>query len=135
MYIVSTLDLPEETVLIPMDAMLIEQVLINILENAVQHGGNVTKLTLRLQLQGQWAVFEISDNGQGIPVDRLGTIFTGLYDSKDRPADNSKRNSGIGLTVCATIIRAHGGTIQAENLPEGGARFRFRLKTEEMIDE
>lgn len=130
-----TLDLPEEMVLIPMDAMLMEQVLINILENAVQHGGNVTKLTLRVQLQGQWAVFEISDNGQGIPADRLSAIFTGLYDSKDRPADNSKRNSGIGLTVCATIIRAHGGTISADNLPEGGARFRFRLKTEEMTDE
>ena len=130
-----TLKLPKETVLIPMDAMLIEQVLINILENAVQHGGNVTQLTLQVLLQGQWAEFQISDNGQGIPIDRLSAIFTGLYDSKDRPIDNSKRNSGIGLTVCATIIRAHGGIIHAENLPEGGARFCFRLKTEEMTDE
>lgn len=130
-----TLELPEEMVLIPMDAMLIEQVLINMLENSVQHGGHVTRLTLRVQLQGQWAVFEVIDDGRGIPPDRLSAIFTGLYDNKDRPADNSKRNSGIGLSVCATIIRAHGGTISADNLPEGGAKFRFRLKTEESTDE
>lgn len=129
------LELPEELVLIPMDALLIEQVLLNILENAVQHGGGVTRLTLRVQLQGQWAVFEVSDNGRGIPPDRLSAIFTGLYDSRERPADNSKRNAGIGLSVCATIIRAHGGIIAADNLPEGGARFRFTLKTEESTDE
>lgn len=130
-----TLELPEEMVIIPMDAMLIEQVLINMLENAVQHGGNVTRLTLRVYLQDQWAVFEVVDDGTGIPADRLSAIFTGLYDNKDRPADRAKRNSGIGLSVCATIIRAHGGTISADNLPEGGARFRFRLKTEESTDE
>ncbi len=130
-----TLALPEEMVIIPMDAMLIEQVLMNMLENAMQHGGGVTQLTLGLQLEGQWAVFTISDNGRGIPAERLGAIFTGLYDVKDRPADHAKRNSGIGLSVCATIIRAHGGTITADNLPEGGARFRFRLKREDATDE
>ena len=129
------LHLPEETVLIPMDALLMEQVLLNILENAVQHGGHVTRLDLAVELQGQWAEFSIIDDGRGIRADRLPAIFTGLYDTKDRPADNSKRNSGIGLSVCATIVRAHGGNIQADNLPEGGARFRFWLKTEETMDE
>ena len=130
-----TLELPEELVLIPMDAMLIQQVLMNILENAVQHGGGVTRLTLRVSVEGRWATFEVSDDGRGIPADRLPTIFTGLYDAKDRPADNARRNAGIGLSVCATIIRAHGGTITADNLPEGGARFRFTLKTEDSTDE
>ena len=129
------LHLPEETVLIPMDALLMEQVLLNILENAVQHGGHVTRLDLSVELQGQWAAFSIIDDGRGIRADRLPAIFTGLYDTKDRPVDNSKRNSGIGLSVCATIVRAHGGNIQADNLPEGGARFRFWLKTEETMDE
>ena len=129
------LDLPDELIVIPMDAMLIEQVLINILENAVQHSRNMTQLRLRVRQTGQWGVFEISDNGCGIPAERLPHVFTGLYDSKDRPADNAKRNAGIGLSVCATIVRAHGGTIEAENLPEGGALFRFTLKTEETTDE
>lgn len=129
------LELPEELVIIPMDAMLISQVLINILENAVQHGGGVTRLMLRVSIHGRWAHFEVIDNGCGIPADRLDSIFTGLYDAKDRPADHAKRNAGIGLSVCATIIRAHGGTISARNLPEGGARFCFTLKTEETTDE
>lgn len=129
------LSLPDELVLIPMDALLIEQVLLNLLENAVQHGGPVSRLQLQLRLQGKWAVFEVRDDGRGIPAERLPAIFTGLYDNQDHPADNAKRNAGIGLSVCSTIIRAHGGTITADNLPEGGARLSFKLKTEETTDE
>ena len=125
--------LPEELVLVDIDAMLIQQVLINLLENAVQHGGEVTHLQLQVSVQGKWAHFEVRDNGRGIPTDRLSAIFTGLYEAKERPADHARRNAGIGLSVCATIIRAHGGTITAGNLPEGGARFCFTLKTEETI--
>lgn len=129
------LELPEELVIIPMDAMLIEQVLINLLENAVQHGTGMTQLTLRMHVVLEKAVFEVIDNGCGIAPDRLPYVFTGLYVSKERPADHSRRNAGIGLSVCATIIRAHGGTIEAENIPGGGAIFRFTLKTEEPADE
>ena len=129
------LKLPEELVLVDIDVMLIQQVLINLLENAVQHGGGVTRLELQVRRQGLWAVFEVRDNGKGIPADRFSGMFTGLYDAKDRPVDSAKRNAGIGLSVCATIIRAHGGTITASNLPKGGARFRFTLKTEENTDE
>ena len=129
------LELPEELILIPMDALLVEQVLLNILENAVQHGGGVTRLRLRVSRQEDMALFEIADNGGGIAPERLPTVFSGLYVPKDRPADNARRNAGIGLSVCATIIRAHGGTITAENIPEGGARFRFSLKTEETTED
>ena len=128
------LELPEELVMIPMDAMLMEQVLMNLLENAVQHAAGMKNLTLRVTAGEGQAVFEIQDDGCGIPEDRLSRIFSGYYDSKDRPED-ARRNAGIGLSVCATIVRAHGGTIQAENLPSGGALFRFTLKTEEMTDE
>ena len=129
------LELPGELVIIPMDPLLIQQVLANILENAVLHGKNLTKILLRVTLEDGWAVFEVSDDGCGIAPERLPHVFTGLYEEKGRPADHAKRNAGIGLSVCATIIRAHGGTIAAENIPGGGARFRFTLKTEEMSDE
>lgn len=129
------LALPEEPVFIPMDPLLIQQVLINILENAVQHGIGLTKILLRLTVSNGVATFEITDDGCGISPDRLAHIFTGLYDSPALPADHAKRNAGIGLSVCATIIRAHGGTIHAENLPTGGAAFRFTLRTEELSDE
>ena len=130
-----TLALPAEPVILSVDAMLMEQVLINLLENAVQHAAGMTRLILRVRLKGELAVFEVEDDGCGIAPERLPHIFTGLYDDKDRPADNARRSAGIGLSVCATIIRAHGGTIEAENLPGGGARFRFALKTEEATDE
>ncbi len=129
------LEIPNELVIIPMDALLIQQVLINILENAVQHGKGLTKIILRVTEADGWATIEIIDDGCGIAADRLPHIFTGLYSDKSKPADHSKRNAGIGLSVCATIIRAHGGTIQAANLPTGGAVFRFTLKTEETSDE
>ena len=129
------IDIPEEFVSIPMDAMLIEQVIINLLENAVQHSRGMTSLTLRTLVRGDKAVFEIEDNGCGIDPKRLETLFSG-YDTSDHTvADGQKKNAGIGLSVCASIINAHGGEIQAENRKTGGALFRFILDTEELNDD
>lgn len=129
------LDLPEEPVLIPMDALLMEQVLVNLLENAVQHAYGQTWIRMRVSVQACKATFEIADNGCGIPPDRMAQLFSGQFSPDQQHADNAKRNAGIGLSVCATIIRAHGGVIEAENAREGGAVFRFTLNTEEMSDE
>ena len=125
------LDLPEEMILIPMDALLIEQVLLNLLDNAVKHAQGMTQLSLRAAQTGNLVVFEVADNGCGISEDRLPHIFSGTLTQDERPADNNKRSAGIGLSVCATIIKAHGGDIRAENRPEGGATFRFTLALEE----
>ncbi len=125
------IDIPDDIVIIPMDSMLIEQVLVNILENAVQHAKGMTELTLRVFILNNNAIFEIKDNGSGISAERLDKIFTGLYETKPEMVDSQKRNAGIGLSVCATIIKAHGGDIKAENLRDGGAVFRFSLDTED----
>ena len=130
-----TLELPDEVVLIPMDAILIEQVIVNILENAVQHAQGMTALTLRVFTLGNKAIFEIADNGCGIDPKYMDTLFTGYYTSEREIADSQKKNAGIGLSVCATIIEAHGGSIKAENLKTGGAVFRFALDTEAINDE
>lgn len=129
------LQLPEDIVLVPMDAILIEQVVVNLLENAVQHAVGMTRLSLRVFVLGGQAIFEIEDDGCGIREDRLERLFTGYYEPKDQPADSQKRNFGIGLSVCATIIRAHGGDIRAENLKSGGAVFRFTLNLEDSTHE
>ena len=129
------LEIPEDVVIIPMDAILIEQVIVNVLENAVQHADGMTRLTLRVFTLGNQAIFEIADNGCGIDPKRLETLFTGYYTSEGEVADRHKKNTGIGLSVCATIIKAHGGNIKAENLKTGGAVFRFALDTEEISDE
>ena len=121
-------DIPEDFVSIPMDAILIEQVLLNILENAVQHAKGMTVLSLRVFVISGKAVFEVSDNGCGIAENRLKDIFNGAYTS-DIP-DSSKNNAGIGLSVCASIIKAHGGDIKAQNAKGGGSVFRFTLNLE-----
>ncbi len=130
-----TLELPDDVVMIPMDAILIEQVIVNILENAVQHARGMTSLTLRVFTLGSSAIFEIADNGCGIDPKRIDALFTGYYASEHELADSQKKNAGIGLSVCATIIKAHGGSIKAENVKTGGAVFRFALDTEAISDE
>lgn len=125
-------EIPEDIVLIPMDAMLIEQVLINILENAVDHAIGMTRLKLTVTTESNFAVFCVNDDGCGIPAERLGNIFSGYLDRDDiSPADGSRSNMGIGLSVCAAIIKAHGGEISAKNNPSGGASFSFSLKMED----
>jgi len=127
--------LPDEIVVIPMDAILIEQVLINLLENAVYHAKGMTVLSLQVLTQGDRAVFEIADDGCGIDENRLKHIFTGCYELQRDTASEKKRFAGIGLSVCATIVKAHGGSICAENRKEGGALFRFTLKKEDASDD
>lgn len=128
------IDIPEEIVVIPMDAILIEQVLVNLLENAVFHAKGMTKLILRVFTLGDQAVFEVEDDGCGIKKDRIHTIFSGYLGEIDQNSDDKKRNMGIGLSVCATIIKAHGGDISAENRKDGGAIFRFMLDKEDEAD-
>ena len=129
------LELPDELVIIPMDAILIEQVMVNILENAVQHAEGMTSLKLRVFTLGQQAIFEIKDNGCGIHPKRMDTLFTGYDTRVQEMADSQKKNAGIGLSVCATIIKAHDGSIKAENAKTGGAVFRFVLNTEHIDHE
>ena len=128
------LDLPEDIIIIPMDAILIEQVIFNLLENAVLHADGMTELVLKVFVLGQQVVFEVSDDGCGIEKERLSDIFNGsyhLFEDKASSADSQKHNSGIGLSVCQTIIKAHDGVIAAENNAKGGAVFRFSLNREE----
>ena len=122
--------LPEEFVSIPMDPVLIEQVLMNLLENAVFHAHGMRNLWLTVEAKKNHAVFTVADDGCGIPPDRMVHLFTGILNSES-PADSSRNNMGIGLSVCSTIVKAHGGEIQAGNRAEGGAFFRFMLELEE----
>lgn len=125
------LELPDDFVSIPMDAVLIEQVLINILGNAVDHAKGMTELTLQVTCEDNIAKFTINDNGCGIPADRMKDLFTGYLDRNMDTSDSSRSNMGIGLSVCATIVKAHGSEIHAENRKEGGASFWFTLEMEE----
>lgn len=123
-------EIPEDFVSIPMDSVLIEQVLMNLLENAVFHAHGMRNLWLRVELKNRKAVFFVEDDGCGIPVDRMDHLFTGLLDS-ETPVDSTRNNMGIGLSVCRTIIKAHGSELKAGNRPSGGAVFSFALEMED----
>lgn len=125
-------DVPNEFISIPMDAILIQQVLMNIMENAIMHAEGMTELEVAVRVEEDKAIFEIMDNGCGIPEDRIPNLFTGYLDRDTGvPTDGSRNNMGIGLSVCSTIIKAHGGIIYANNRPEGGALFGFSLDLED----
>ena len=127
--------IPEDFVSIPMDALLIEQVLINLLENAVKHAQGMTCLQLEVGLDKNKAVFTVRDNGCGIPKNQLPSLFTGRLSRDEAISDGKRTGMGIGLFVCAAIIRAHGSEIQGVNLPEGGAAFTFALTREESYEQ
>ena len=129
------IEIPDELVIIPMDPLLIEQVISNILENAVHHAFGMTEIFFRVRIEGGSALFEISDDGCGIDRDRLDKIFLGFYNRTEQNTDTKRRNAGIGLSVCATIIKAHGGSISAANSVGGGAVFSFTLAVEESAEE
>ena len=123
-------DIPEDFVTIPMDPMLIEQVLMNLLENAVFHAKGMEHLWLKVELQQDMAVFTVADDGCGIPTERLHRLFRGGLD-REGPMDSGRNNMGIGLSVCSTIVKAHGGEIRVSNRVGSGAEFSFGLKMEE----
>ena len=124
--------IPDDFISIPMDAMLTQQVLMNLLENAVFHAKGMNNLWLKATVQGHHTLFCVADDGCGISPEKMEGLFTGNSGSR---ADSGRSNMGIGLSVCAAIVRAHGGHIWAENRPEGGAAFYFTLETEDLDHE
>ncbi len=125
---------PEELLLVPMDGTLIEQVLINLMENALKHAHTESPIELEVSRQGGMAAFEVRDYGSGIAREELSHLFTGDVPIARRSSD-ATRGMGIGLSICMTIVKAHQGVMEAYNLPRGGAAFRFTLplESEEMI--
>lgn len=120
-------DIPETFLSIPMDAMLIQQVLMNLLENAALHAKGMEHLLLKVEIVKHQAVFSVIDDGCGIPPERMEALFTGLSgQSGDRG-----RGMGIGLSVCSAIVVAHGGQLKARNRRKGGAEFTFALDLED----
>ena len=123
-----SVEAPEELLMVPMDAILIEQVLANLLENAATHGKTTTHIRLSVCREGDQALFTVRDNGGGIPEKQLATLFDDqIRRTEETTVGDKKRNMGLGLTVCKAIVHAHGGVMSAGNLPEGGAELRFTL--------
>ena len=125
---------PSDLLFVPMDPILIEQVLVNLLENAVLHGRRNDGIRVAVDRAGGHACFTVRDHGAGIPEAAFAHLFEGNPSAEESRAHDNKRNMGIGLSVCMSIIKAHGGNMSARNVPDGGAEFRFTLPLEEQHD-
>ena len=125
-------DMPEEILIIPMDAILIEQVLVNLLWNAVNHGEFVRTIQITTEKSAAGIAIHVADDGKGILPELIPVIFDEqrAYAALSASGDTS-RYMGIGLSVCKTIIEAHQGTISVSNRQNGGAEFTFTLPFEE----
>ena len=124
------LDLSEDILYLPMDPLLVKQVIVNLLENAIRHSGDTEHIVLRLYREGDQAVVEVRDQGRGLSPDVCQAVQAGQPMPRSLSGD-STRGMGIGLSVCQNIIKAHGGSFTAVSRPEGGAVVRFGLPMEE----
>lgn len=127
-------ELPDDLLMARMDARLIIQVLINIVNNAVKYTPSGSDIVLRAERRGDMVEINIMDNGPGIPDEAKLHLFDMFYTASQGKSDN-RRGLGLGLSLCRAIIAAHGGEISvSDNLPVG-ARFTFTLPLEAMSGE
>ncbi len=116
--------LPPDLPLIPLDAVLLEQVFINLLENAAKYTPPGTPTEITAIAGADLVTVSVSDRGPGLAPGEEALIFEKFFRTADAPAG---KGVGLGLTICRGIVVAHGGQIWAENRPGGGASFRFTL--------
>lgn len=115
--------------LLPVDARLFTQVLVNLIDNAIRHSGKDTTVTVSAKVNGSFLVFKVSDNGIGVPEERLDQIFDNFFTTAYENGDK-QRGVGLGLTICKAIVEAHGGRITAFNNDKGGATFQIDMPME-----
>jgi two-component system sensor histidine kinase KdpD len=119
-------DLPDDLPLVFIDSILIEQVLVNLLENAIKYTPPGSRIDLSAWAEGQEVIVEVADRGPGLPPGEEERIFDKFY--RVHPTDAG--SIGLGLTICRAILEAHGGRIWAANRAGGGAVLRFVLPLE-----
>jgi two-component system sensor histidine kinase KdpD len=109
---------------VPLDDLLIQQVLVNLLENVIRHTPSGTPIDIAARKEKKFVVVEVADRGPGLPPDDLHRLFEKFYQAA---YSKNRLGAGLGLAICRGIVQLHGGTIEASNRPEGGAVFRFTL--------
>jgi two-component system sensor histidine kinase KdpD len=120
--------LPDDLPLVPLDAVLLEQVLINLLENAAKYTPEGQPIEISARAEDHEVLVEVADRGPGIPKDEAEHIFEKFY--RLPRAGSKPGGAGLGLAICRGIVEAHGGKMWVENREGGGAAFRFTLPIE-----
>ena len=122
-------EMPESLLMARMDARLMVQVLVNLLDNAVKHTPEGTAIRIRAKADGPWVRLEVADNGPGISKTEQSRIFDMFHSAAIKNGDG-RRGMGLGLALCRSIVQAHGGSIEVfDNIPQG-AVFSMTLPRE-----
>ncbi|HEY6239728.1 MAG TPA: sensor histidine kinase KdpD [Burkholderiales bacterium] len=122
------IDLPKDAPLVRLDAVLIEQVLMNLIENALKYTPAGTRIAISAEFEPEVVTVTVADEGPGIPRGLEEKLFDKFYRASPERAQSGV---GLGLTICRAIVEAHGGGIRAENRSPHGAAFRFTLPLDE----
>ncbi len=122
---------PDEYLLAKMDARLIVQVLINLIDNAIKYTPKGSSIIITSSKQEDFAVIEVADNGPGIQKEAKPHIFELFYTASTKTTD-SRRGLGLGLALCKSIVNAHGGEISVCDNKPCGTIFRFTLPAKEV---
>jgi two-component system sensor histidine kinase KdpD len=118
-----TTRVPPDLPLVAIDDVLVEQVLVNLLDNAIKYTPVGSPIAIMATATDRGVTVEIADRGPGLPRGEEDRVFEKFY--RGQPAGG--RGAGLGLAICQGIVKAHGGRIWAQNLPEGGVAFLFTL--------
>ncbi|MGI4847075.1 MAG: DUF4118 domain-containing protein, partial [Janthinobacterium lividum] len=116
--------LPHDLPLVRYDAILIERVLCNLLENAAKYTPAGSAITVSAQVHGSWLWLTVADDGPGLPAGREEALFEKFTRGEHESATSGV---GLGLAICRAIVTAHGGTITAQRQTQGGAAFVIAL--------
>ena len=124
--------IPPGIPLVYADGVLIEQVLINLMENALRYTPSGTNIDISVEPLQQEVKIAVADYGSGIPKGQEGRLFEKFYQAR---SEGAQSGVGLGLAICRAIVEAHGGIINARNKPEGGAVFTFTLPNDQLPPE
>ena len=113
-----------------MDPQVIVQVIVNLVNNAIMHTPEGSRIVISTHREGSFAAISVADDGPGIADADKEQIFDSFYTSRERRADVD-RSVGLGLSLCRSIVHAHGGSIRVEDVQPHGANFIFTLPIEE----
>lgn len=122
-----TTRIPDDLPLVPIDELLIEQVLLNLVENAIRYAPPGSPIEITARREEGAVLVEVLDRGPGVPPGQEEAVFERFYRATPADSAGAGAGSGLGLTICRGIITAHGGHIWFEPRPGGGAAVRFTL--------
>jgi two-component system sensor histidine kinase KdpD len=127
-----TVELMPDLPMLPLDFLLMEQVLVNLLDNAAKYASAGTEIQIQGRREGAAAVIAVRDEGLGIPVGDVERIFDKFY--RVRSADRQRAGTGLGLAICRGFVEAQGGRIGAANRTDrSGAVFTIRMPIENPV--